>query len=186
MNTYRNLTPQHLSFGENRINLFLYMMLINSMKTFIILNWSIIPKCGHSPHEENTKEIGGMISDFLDGKKIRSLEKELSVNPSSQIQKQQLPAKSKIAKMRAPKMSSLVDKWSLTIFIMFVFVKILQMLKSLGFKAKESGWRKTMGTYLRTEHSKFGLAVFGLDFLSDQGKFNKLPFKEARLHVVKD
>ena len=45
--------------------------------------------------------------------------------------------------------------------ILSIFVKILQVLKTLGFKAKESGWRKTMGAYLRTEHSKFGLAVNG-------------------------
>jgi len=146
----------------------------------------IIPKCGHVPHEERTEDTAGVISDFIEGKTIRKIPDITIVDstlPSEE--KKRVISESLKEEETRPRISSLVHRWSPGIFLIFVFLKILQLLKSFGLKTKESGWRKTMGTYLRTEQSKFGLAVFGLDFLSDQGKFDLLPLEEAKLHVIK-
>jgi pimeloyl-ACP methyl ester carboxylesterase len=147
---------------------------------------AVIPKCGHVPHEEQTKETAGVISDFLEGKTIRKVQDMTIVDSTLPKEEKKRVIDASLKKEEdKPKISSLVHRWSPGIFLIFVFLKILQLLKSFGLKTKESGWRKTMGTYLRTEQSKFGLAVFGLDFLSDQGKIDVLPFEEAKAHVIK-
>jgi pimeloyl-ACP methyl ester carboxylesterase len=147
----------------------------------------IIPECGHVPHEERTEDTAGVITDFIENKTIRKIQDiKIFDNTLPSAEKKRVIDKSlKDEEETTPRISSLVHRWSPGIFLIFVFLKILQLLKSFGLKTKESGWRKTMGTYLRTEQSKFGLAVFGLDFLSDQGKIDLLPFEEAKLHVIK-
>lgn len=61
-------------------------------------------------------------------------------------------------------MRRLADRWSLSVFILFLIIKFLQALKRLGIRPRENGWRKVTRAYLRTEHSKFVLACMGLDF----------------------
>ncbi|UDQ99033.1 alpha/beta hydrolase [Lentisphaerota bacterium WC36G] len=60
------------------------------------------------------------------------------------------------------KLRNLVDKWSISVFVLLVFLKILQIMRKIGFRAEETGWRKATGIYLRNEHSKFCLATFRL------------------------
>ena len=69
--------------------------------------------------------------------------------------------------MATLRMRRLVDRWSLSVFTLFLIIKFLQFLKRLGIKPKENGWRKVTRAYLRTEHSKFVLACFGLNFRKD-------------------
>jgi len=148
---------------------------------------AVIPRCGHAPQEECPKRTSAAISDFIAGRKIgivgdfdTGVSKAVSVVASDSSSS----ASGTGTKARHPRMSSLIDRWSPSIFLMFVFVKILQILKTLGIRARESGWRKTMGTYLRTEHSKFALGVFGLDYLSDMPTLKRLSRKKARTHLI--
>ena len=62
------------------------------------------------------------------------------------------------------KMRRLVNRWSITVFILFLIIKLLQFLKKLGVRASEDGWRKATRSFLRTEPSKFVLVCFGLNF----------------------
>ena len=65
-------------------------------------------------------------------------------------------------KMPKVRLRNLVDKWSISVFILLVFLKILQILRKIGFRAEETGWRKATSVYLRSENSKFSLAIFRL------------------------
>ncbi|MCK5844279.1 MAG: alpha/beta hydrolase, partial [Victivallales bacterium] len=151
---------------------------------------AVFPECGHCPQEEKAEESGTLISEFLEKGTIshsESLVFETSMNlePVKRIDsaaptQRAIPSTSGLK----PKLHELVDTWTPGTFIIYVFMKMLQILRKLGGKAKESGWRKTMSTYLRTEHSKFALAVFGLDYTSDQGRINNLDVSKARRHLV--
>ncbi|MFH1385045.1 MAG: hypothetical protein ABIH47_08835 [Candidatus Omnitrophota bacterium] len=82
------------------------------------------------------------------------------------------------------KMRRLIDRWSPTVVILFLFVKGLQFFKTMGLKGKENGWRKATRAYFRTEHSKFSLTVFKLDVWSDLRKKENKNFAEAKRHLV--
>jgi hypothetical protein len=152
---------------------------------------AVLPECGHCPQEEKPEDTGALIGEFLESGTIshsESLVFETSMKMRP-VKRSDTGAKSKNATSAAgglkPKLHELVDTWTPGTFIIYVFMKMLQVLKRFGAKAKQSGWRKTMSTYLRTEQSKFALAVFGLDYTSDKGRISKMDFADAREHVVK-
>jgi hypothetical protein len=64
--------------------------------------------------------------------------------------------------IRKLKMRRLLDRWHIGAIILICVIKFLQLIKKLGFRVEESGWRKFAGVYLRKEHSKFILASFRL------------------------
>ncbi len=145
----------------------------------------VVPDCGHAPQEERPKDVAAAMSDFLRGRKVRALicKKDIESGAKIGVVEPRSGAAGERPPYR-PRMSALIDRWSPTVFLMFVFIKMLQLLKALGIKTREGGWRKTMGAYLRTEHSKFALAVFGLDYLSDRPTLDRFSEEEARGHLV--
>ena len=61
----------------------------------------------------------------------------------------------------------LINRWNFAVFILFLIIKFLQFLRIFGIKGKEDGWRRATRAFLMTEHSKFILACFGLNFLTN-------------------
>ena len=108
----------------------------------------IIPKCGHSPHEEMPLETAGILSEFIG----------VHFDTAPDKPRPDMTAPRKI------KMRRLIDHWSVGMFFMIVIIKFLQLLKTIGFKAKETGWRKVTGIFMRKEHSKFILASFRMNY----------------------
>ena len=145
----------------------------------------VVPGCGHAPQEERPKDVAAAMSDFLNGRKVRALISKKDVGSGARPGVVE-PVGSAAGERPAQRlrMSALIDRWSPTVFLMFVFIKALQLLNALGIRAKEGGWRKTMGAYLRTEHSKFALAVFGLDYLSDRPTLERLSEEDSRRHLI--
>ncbi len=111
----------------------------------------LIPKCGHSPHEEMPLETANILSEFIG----------VHFDP--------IPSKTHpdIILDRKFKMRRLIDHWSVGMFFMIILIKFLQLLKTIGFKAKENGWRKVTGIFMRKEHSKFLLASFRINYIGD-------------------
>ncbi len=65
---------------------------------------------------------------------------------------------------RIPKLRKLFDRWYAGSLELIGVLKFLQFLRLLGARAKENGWRKITGIFLRGESSKFILATFRLQF----------------------
>jgi pimeloyl-ACP methyl ester carboxylesterase len=112
---------------------------------------SIIQKCGHSPQEEMPRETAEILSKFIGV--------YFDAPPSKIIPETFLS--------RKMKMRRLIDNWSVSMFFMIIIIKFLQFLKTLGFKAKENGWRKVTGIFMRKEHSKFLLASFRINYIGE-------------------
>jgi pimeloyl-ACP methyl ester carboxylesterase len=123
----------------------------------------IIPECGHCPQEEQPEETAKIIGKFLH---IKTEKKEV-LEPEEA--KKEIPI-SAVAKPdeydQKLKMSRLIDHWSIGTVTLMAFVKCLQFLKKIGFKAEEGGWRKATGIFLRKEHTKFILATFRLHYFN--------------------
>jgi hypothetical protein len=144
----------------------------------------IIPDCGHSPQEEKPFETAKFIAEFLN-ETVEEPEEEI---PEEAVTEEKIEKEdnSKIQKsvehimqasghyIRKLKMRRLIDRWSFGIFVLIVFVKVLQFLKKLGFTAEENGWRKATGIFLRNEHSKFILAIFRLKYYIESVKPAKI------------
>lgn len=128
----------------------------------------VVSECGHCPQEEKPFETAKYIAQFL-GVESEIQAEEESGEPSLS---ESPPAESApFSIIQAPgdyfrqlKMRRLIDRWSLGAFLIIIFIKILQFLKKLGFRAEENGWRKATGIFLRNEHSKFILASFNLKY----------------------
>ncbi|MFH1362775.1 MAG: hypothetical protein ABIH45_01015 [Candidatus Omnitrophota bacterium] len=84
------------------------------------------------------------------------------------------------------KFHKLVDRWGLSVFIIYAIVKLLYFLRNFGLKPKEDGWRKTTRVYLRTEEAKFILACLGLDFCSRSGIHPTSGFDAKKECVIKN
>lgn len=139
----------------------------------------IIPECGHSPQEEQPEKTAEIIGKFLRLEaKIpageKTPEETVEAVPEGKAETGAGEAESSPAAydFTAPfeggkhklKMTRLIDHWSFgTVFLMGV-VKLLQLLKKIGFRAEENGWRKASGIFLRKEHTKFILAAFRLNY----------------------
>jgi pimeloyl-ACP methyl ester carboxylesterase len=142
----------------------------------------VIPDCGHTPQEEKPLLTARKLAAFL-GVEARELppvvEAEVEAEPAGATQEEGTISRSvnqfKQASseyIRKLRMSRLVDRWTLGTAIIFCFIKILQVLKKIGFKAEENGWRKATGIFLRREHSKFILASFRLNYLREKREVN--------------
>lgn len=77
-----------------------------------------------------------------------------------------LPAHS-VSKKEKSGLRKLIDQWTPSVIFLFLFLKVLQLFRKLGFRAKDNGWRAAMRHYARMEYSKFVLAAFRLDFWSN-------------------
>ncbi len=109
-----------------------------------------IIECGHLPQEECPELLAGFISDFFQA--------ELPIRQASGGKETPPPAYSRL------NMRRLIDRWSPGTMLLYFFVKILQLLKKMGMRAEENGWRKATGIFLRNEYSKFVLGSFRLHY----------------------
>ncbi|MCK5347123.1 MAG: alpha/beta hydrolase, partial [Candidatus Heimdallarchaeota archaeon] len=123
----------------------------------------IIPECGHNPQEEQPQKTAEIIGKFL---RLKIKEKEIS-NPE-EATKEISPNATNTSKdyVHELKMRRLFDHWNPGTVTMMIFIKCLQLLKKIGFKAEENGWRKATGIFLRKEHTKFILATFRLHYFN--------------------
>ena len=123
----------------------------------------IIPECGHSPQEEQPEETANIIGRFL---RIKIKKKEQATLEEAD---KEMPLGATDIPAKDPhklKMRRLIDHWTPGTIVLMAFVKCLQFLKKIGFKAEENGWRKATGIFLRKEHTKFLLATFRLHYFN--------------------
>lgn len=109
----------------------------------------ILADCGHLPQEECPEATARLITDFM---------KEEVITPELRKTTAPRPVYSRL------NMRRLVDRWGPGTMLIFFFVKVLQLLKKMGMRAKENGWRKATGIFLRNEYSKFVLGTFRLRY----------------------
>ncbi|MDD5699497.1 MAG: alpha/beta fold hydrolase [Victivallaceae bacterium] len=164
----------------------------------------IIPACGHSPQEEQPRKTAEIIAKFLHLKTV-----EPATEPSraeTEPSAAEVPADSgKRGEISSPpagtasgnpdtmpsaaaeghphklKMRRLFDYWNPGTIVLMIFIKCLQLLKKIGFKAEENGWRKASGIFMRKEHAKFILASFRLTYA---GKGKPPPDPEAAKELI--
>ncbi len=86
--------------------------------------------------------------------------------------------------MRRLKMAKFTDKLNFGTFSFFLIIKFLQFLQKVGIAPNEDGWRRVTQSYLRTEHSKFVLAAFRLDFWSDLKTKDENTIVSAQRHLI--
>jgi hypothetical protein len=121
----------------------------------------IIPDCGHNPQEEMPEETAKLVGRFLHIK----MQKPEIENPEETCKEDSFkPEDIPEFHNHKLKMSRLIDHWTLGTVVIMIFIKCLQLMKKIGFKAKEEGWRKATGIFLRQEHTKFILAAFRLHY----------------------
>ncbi len=151
----------------------------------------IIPDCGHAPQEEMPLETARIIAEYL-GVPLETAKPEAVTagppqSPESKAEKNKGGPVSGLVEqadryLGKLKMRRLIDQWSFGTFALIIFIKILQLMKKIGFRAEENGWRKATGVFLRNEHSKFILAAFRLTYAADrQPPLNK---EEANAIVI--
>lgn len=145
---------------------------------------TIIPECGHSPHEEKTEETAKAIESFL---AKTPFDKEIQKKMETVVMEKVAAVKNEgfsFSHMRHTKMSRLFKgNWNLPGVMFFIVIKTLQFFRRLGVFAKTNGWRQVTRIFLRKEHSKFCLASLRLDYLDSEDKEN-IKFKKAKLLVV--
>ncbi|MEI8245116.1 MAG: alpha/beta fold hydrolase [Lentisphaerota bacterium] len=132
----------------------------------------IIPDCGHSPQEEMPQETARIIAEYL-GTPLEIKPETVISEPPHTLESKPESGKSVpspglveqadryFGKLR---MRRLIDHWSFGTFLLIIFIKMLQLLKKIGFSAEENGWRKATGVFLRNEHSKFILSTFRVTY----------------------
>jgi pimeloyl-ACP methyl ester carboxylesterase len=129
----------------------------------------IIPDCGHSPQEEMPEETARIIAEYLlkppalDKPEIVMAEPQKTAESSRSVPAPGLVEQTDryFGKLH---MRRLIDHWSFGTLLLIVFIKMLQLMKKIGFRAEENGWRKATSVFLRNEHSKFILATFRLTY----------------------
>ncbi len=134
----------------------------------------VIANCGHSPQEETPAEAAKLITEFISPPSRTPPAKPQDARTDDAGKSATRPAllgkQSRTEQLRKVKMRRLIDRWSVGTILMILFIKFLQLLKRIGFKAKMNGWRKVTGIFLRREHSKFILACFRLNYLGTRGR----------------
>ena len=123
----------------------------------------IIPECGHSPQEEQPKITAEIIGEFLH---LKIKEKEISKPEETKKEISSNAVNTSGEYNHKLKMRRLFDYWTPGTITLMIFIKCLQLLKKIGFKAEENGWRKATGIFLRKEHTKFILATFRLHYFN--------------------
>lgn len=135
----------------------------------------IIKQCGHAPHEELPDETAALIAGFMGCRQnipwMPEPDKTIAeLNwPENNAENQNNSPKQPYEKISPEekhhlKMSRLIDNWNPGTIILFSCIKFLQLLKFIGFKAEENGWRAATGIFLRNEYSKFMLGSFRLRY----------------------
>ncbi|MCF6177357.1 MAG: alpha/beta hydrolase [Victivallaceae bacterium] len=125
----------------------------------------IISFCGHSPQEEQPRQTAAAIIEFLE-LNIKIQPEDNNDNEQKALAAKQAKTSADLATMarlRRMKMRKLLDRWNPTAIMFVATLKILQVVRYLGFSTSENGWRKASQVYLRKEHSKFCLATFRLN-----------------------
>lgn len=107
-----------------------------------------LPYCGHLPQLEFPVLTAELIANFV-RTEFPTLDHPEAVAPAGR---------------RRIRLRRLVDHWTLSAALFILFLKGLQLLRRLGVKAEENGWRKATGIFMRNEYSKFILATFRLRF----------------------
>lgn len=139
----------------------------------------IIPECGHSPQEEEPRKTAEIMGKFLRIKiKEKAVEEKLEAEETKEAGREGESKTNGITNgvsnilqaseeyMHKLKMRRLVDYWNPGTVTLLIFIKCLQLLKKIGFKAEENGWRKASGIFMRREHTKFILATFRLNYFN--------------------
>lgn len=138
----------------------------------------IIKECGHAPHEEQPQESAAVITAFLghgsfndasipdNNKTVAEIPYPGPQQENSHDTSGSQPTGSDMKNKHRQhlKMSRLIDNWNPGTIILFGCIKFLQLLKLIGFKAEENGWRAASGIFLRNEYSKFMLGSFRLKY----------------------
>ncbi|MCK4982531.1 MAG: alpha/beta hydrolase, partial [Victivallaceae bacterium] len=123
----------------------------------------IIPECGHNPQEEQPQKTAEIIGKFL---RLKIKEKEISKPEETKKETASSAVNASGEYNHKLKMRRLIDHWNPGTVTLMIFIKCLQLLKKIGFKAEENGWRKATGIFLRKEHTKFILATFRLHYFN--------------------
>ena len=123
----------------------------------------IINNCGHLPQLEFPEKCAKFIHRFIEEERKNNV--NVVTNDTSEtdnISKQQL------------QLRKLIENWSFSSMIILLFMKFIQLLKKMGLKANDNGWRKATGIFLQNEESKFILGSFNLKYYLDS---NNIPPK---------
>ncbi len=125
-----------------------------------------INNCGHLTQEEATKKCANLIHSFLAEHHDKKVESFIDTTDNQTEVNSQLPTKTPL------RLRNLVEKWSFGSLILFIFLKFIQLLKKMGLKGSDNGWRKATGIFLQKEESKFILGSFNLKYYHDE---NNIP-----------
>lgn len=119
-----------------------------------------IPECGHLPQEEFPEETAAFAGAFM----LDTLEKFQAV-PQIPVQSfAEATASHTMPQAKKLSMWRLFDRWSIESTVFVCVLKVLQFFRRIGLRAKEHGWRKVCGIFLKNECSKFVLGVFRLTY----------------------
>ena len=121
-----------------------------------------IQTCGHLPHQEQPKLLVDLVC------------------PS-----RYLPIKSTTVesiKSRKGRLRRLIDGFDPTVFFLVFVMKFLQITHRLFFRVESKGWRHLSGIFLRSDHSKFVLTAFRLNYATA----NELPsnLEDAKTQLI--
>lgn len=81
-------------------------------------------------------------------------------------------------------MNLLIDRWHPSAVVLFGTVLALRLLRRLGLRSSEDGWRRATRAYFRTEEAKYVLGVFRLDYRSDRAATAPSAGADAELHLA--
>lgn len=126
--------------------------------------------CGSFVHMERWEETGRLIRGFFHLPEPEAAPREAGAESANVPEKPEEPGPLRKRFRFHFHMSKLFDRHSPGTLLIFLFIKILQLLKSFGVKAKENGWRAATGVFLRHEYSKFALAVFRLRYFRNAAR----------------
>jgi len=121
-----------------------------------------IGTCGHLPHQEQPERLAELILNHHD-------------RPTKELPPEGL-------KSRKGSLRRLIDGFDPTVFFLVGFMKVLQISHKLFFSVESKGWRHLSGIFLRSDHSKFVLTAFRLNYLNDHSLIND--FSEAKTRLI--
>lgn len=126
----------------------------------------MVPDCGHLPQEECPEETASLIRAFLAETDTVTEESASALDDSAvepTLTERSIDQIRSLRDTYSLRMRSLFDRWSPGTLVFLCFIKSLQVLKKLGMRSDENGWRKATGIFLRSEYSKFVLSSFRLN-----------------------
>ncbi|HNV86580.1 MAG TPA: SDR family oxidoreductase [Candidatus Omnitrophota bacterium] len=143
--------------------------------------------CRMSLVYDNTKavrELGFASTPFEEtlGKAVSWYRKNAYIKPRGILRIKVQGSKTVRSLMRVLGINRFTDKLNAGTLIFFWTHKFLSLLHRAGVGRRADGWRTVTQSYLRTEQSKFALAVFGLDLWSDAKGERERTFISAKRH----